>query len=274
MKKILVPYDFSESSDSALNYALGIAEELTAELILLNILPYPVVTPETGLPAFSYQEMLSDNARELNKVVEKVRKQHTRVGAIKCLTEMGDVTENIVDYCKNHPIEFVVMGIYQHGNRLMKSLMGSNAVATAHKTKCTVIIIPPKASYKKPAIMALASDPGSGPNTLIQKAKKIADLFDAELQLLHVIPNDHHFSPAEIVRDTILERPAAKQPHEMFIITEKKVSEGLLSMLDNKLVDMILVEPKEHSLFYRLFHESVSKEIAFASPVPVALIHS
>lgn len=275
MKKILIPHDFSDNSENTLQYGIELAKELSADIILLHVTPYPVVTPETGLPAFSYKDMQRENLNELNKLGEKIKTGHTFPGKIESFSDMGDITESIVQYCKEHPIEFVVMGIYQHGNKLMKALIGSNAVETSHKTKCTVIVVPPGTTYKRPHTVALASDKDiQNQDTSLQKAKEITALFNAELQILHVVPENHHFAPSEVVIDNFFEKKEERPPHKLFIITEKKVSEGLLGMLDNKLIDMILIEPKEHNLFYKLFHESVSKELVFASPVPVVLIHS
>ena len=275
MKQILIPYDFSENTESVLYYGLGLAKELHANIILLHVMPYPIVTPESGLPAFSYKDLQTDSLKELQAVADKIKTNEPAIESITCYSDMGDVTESIVTYCKKHPIEFVVMGINQHNTKLMKVLMGSNAVETAHKTTCTVIIVPPGTPYKTPKNIAFASNHDqTGRDPALQKARSISTLFHADFQVLHVVPEDHHFAPAEVVMDNYFEHKTEKQEHKLFIITEKKVSEGLLGMLSNKLIDMIVVEPKEHGIFYKLFHESVSKELAFSSPVPVVLIHA
>ena len=43
MKKILVPIDFSETSDNAFVYALEMAKRLKAELVLLHTFELPIV---------------------------------------------------------------------------------------------------------------------------------------------------------------------------------------------------------------------------------------
>lgn len=274
MKQILIPYDFSESTKNVLNYGIGLSKELQADLVLMHVMAYPVVTPETGLPAFSYQDIQADSLKELKKVAEKLKQSDPELGSINCFTDMGDVTESIVSFCKKHPIEFVVMGISQHNNKLLQVLMGSNAVETAHKTKCTVIIVPPETSYHSPKHIAFASnDSQNTQDPALTKARDISRLFRADLQVLQVVPENHHFAPADVIMNNYFEGTPQSPEHKLFIITEKKVSEGLLGMLRNKLIDMIVMEPKEHGIFHKLFHESVSKEVAFSSPVPVALVH-
>ena len=275
MKKILIPYDFSVDAENTLNYGVSLAKEISADLILLNVTPYPIVTPEIGLPAFSYLDIMNDGLKELHKLADRIRKETPSIQSVECFSEMGDITESIVECCKKNLVEFVVMGIHQHDTKLMKVLIGSNAVETSHKTKCSVIVIPPNTIYKRPVTIAFACDPAiSAQDASLEKAKSISGLLNAELQLLHVIPEGHHFQAKEISQNKHSEHESQSLPHKLFIITEKKVSEGLLGMLDNKLIDIIIIEPKEHTLFYNLFHESVSKEVAFLSPVPVILMHS
>jgi len=271
MKKILIPYDFSENSEKTLNYGVSLAGEIGADIVLFNVTPYPIVTPEIGLPAFSYVDVMDDSLTELRKLADRLKKEIPSIKNVECFSEMGDITESIAEYCKVNPVEFIVMGIYRHGTKLMKALIASNAVETSHKTKCTVIVVPPNISYKRPTIIAFASDENiSAKDPSLEKAKIISELFKAELQILHIVPEGHHFTESEVDSTNSKEKP----PHKLFIVTDKKISESLLGMLDNKLIDMIVIEPKEHSLFYKFFHESVSKELAFSSPVPVVMIHS
>ena len=276
MKKILIPYDFTENSETPLNYGISLAKELQSEIVLLNVISYPLVTPEVGMPAFSYKEVIADSLKELHKVADKISQTQSGLPKIECFAEMGDITHTLVEYCEKHAVEFIVMGISHQDNKLLKVLMGSNAVETSHKTKCTVIVVPHNFTYKKPKAIALASDHSdvnvSDPS--LEKAKAITSMFGAELEILQVVGEKHHFAPSEFVVNHFFENKHEKQPHKLVIVTEKKVSEGILEMLKNNMIDMMIVEPKEHSAIYNLFHESVSKEVAFASPVPVVLMHS
>lgn len=275
MKKILVPYDFSESAENTLNYAIGLARDLSASLILMHVTAYPVVSPEVGLSAYTYQDAQEDSLKELKKIVEKIKNEQPFLTKVDYLSEIGDITHEVVSYCKEHLVDFIVMGISGHGNKFMKNVIGSNAVSVSKKVENTAIIVPPKTVYKKPVSIAYACDytEDNAYDPFLEKAKQTAALFNANLQLLHVVPEGHHFAPTEVVIDNYTEHKLENSPHRLFIITEKKISQGLLGMLENKLIDMILIAPKKHSVFYKLFHESITKEIAFFSPVPVVTIH-
>ena len=55
MKKILLPTDFSENSISILPWAAGFCKTINAELVLLNVMLAPVVSPEQ--PMITAQEI-------------------------------------------------------------------------------------------------------------------------------------------------------------------------------------------------------------------------
>ena len=53
MNTILVPLDFSETSDTALNYAVGIANYLSANLVLLHVNNIPIYNNEYGVITYA-----------------------------------------------------------------------------------------------------------------------------------------------------------------------------------------------------------------------------
>src|SRR4051812_11678768 len=123
MKKILVPYDFTESAHAALQYAVALGKEFQSDFFLLTVNGYPVMTPEVGLSAFTFQDAVDDSLKELEKVKQKLAS--TGVSA-RVFSVLGNVTDEINKLCKQESVDLVVMGISGHGNNLIKSLAGSS----------------------------------------------------------------------------------------------------------------------------------------------------
>ncbi len=66
LKKVLVPIDFSECSQSALEYSLGLAAQFHATVVLLHVVE-PSVQPDNYLaltPVNELNQMQVENARE------------------------------------------------------------------------------------------------------------------------------------------------------------------------------------------------------------------
>ena len=83
MKKILVPTDFSEQAEIAIDLAMQLAEKTGAAIKLVHVYEYPVATAFTTLdiggpdPVESdyAKEMMEDCRSRLEKEVEKVSKK-------------------------------------------------------------------------------------------------------------------------------------------------------------------------------------------------------
>jgi nucleotide-binding universal stress UspA family protein len=276
MKKILIPCDFSDTSESAVNYAIEMADHFGSELILLHVTQYPLMNPEVGLAGYTYQDAKEDSLKALKELAGKITNRNPRLNKIECLSEMGDTAEEVLKFSIEKQPDLVIMGISGHGSKLMKSIIGSSAVSVSKKIEVPLIIVPPNAKYKKISSIAYACDYNADLHNEIsmKKVKAIASLFGANLHILHIVPEKNEIRYSESFTDNYMEHKLESSPHRTFLVTEKNASEGLLSFLKNNFVDMIIIEPKKHSLFHKLFYPSVTNEIAFNSPVPVMTIHT
>ncbi len=123
-RTILVPYDFSDPSQSALDKAVELAEELEAKLVLL----YAYQVPVTGFP----NETVLANADVAGRIIDAAQKALDDVLArydgrkveIVPMLRQGDPREVILGVVEDLPAEMVVMGT--HGRRgIARALMGS-----------------------------------------------------------------------------------------------------------------------------------------------------
>jgi hypothetical protein len=98
-------------------------------------------------------------------------------------------------------------------------------------------------------------------------------MFNSTLSILHVIPEAHLINQKEATIDNYVEHKLETTEHRTYIITENKVSVGLLDFINYHDVDMVIIEPKKHSLIHSIFYPSVTNDLAFSSPIPVLAIH-
>src|SRR5690606_28136348 len=92
--------------------------------------------------------------------------------------EGSSLVENIDRYVRYHDIDLVVMGI-TGATRLEQILIGSNALNMARQAVCPVIIVPPKAKFKKIENVLFASDfKDVKTTTPLAPIKKILDIFN------------------------------------------------------------------------------------------------
>ncbi|MGA7291269.1 MAG: universal stress protein [Terriglobales bacterium] len=138
--KILVPVDFSSSSDAALETASDLAQHFHAELYLLNVIPMlPMGTKTVSFPETEYLHRAeSDAQRQLATsdaaVIAKGIKASSSV-------EIGnDVVGNIMSVIEREHIDMIV--ISTHGISGWRPLVfGSIAEKVVKQVQCPLLLL-------------------------------------------------------------------------------------------------------------------------------------
>jgi universal stress protein A len=128
--RILVPYDWSELSKRAFEFAASMARDLDAEMIVLYAVP--VAVEAYGPPSENYLNRLRG---ELCSV--KPRDLQTR---IQYRVMEGDPIAAIVNVANELKCELIVMGTHGRGG-LRRFLMGSVAEKVIRKAPCLVMTL-------------------------------------------------------------------------------------------------------------------------------------
>jgi nucleotide-binding universal stress UspA family protein len=150
--RILVPTDFSEPSEAALDYARAIARQFGATLHVLHVVEAPFVTgpfsAEMYIPeAPSVQaELIQDATLKLARRV--LPSDKARYGATKEII-VGLAAKTIVQYAGEQKFDLIVMGT--HGRTgLAHLLMGSVAEHVVRAAPCPVLTVRPTGTERIP----------------------------------------------------------------------------------------------------------------------------
>lgn len=123
---ILVPTDFSPSSEHALDYACDLAAKLGATVHVLNVVEIPALgVPELGaaMTADVIDHMLKDNEAELARTC---REHATKAQLGPPLMRTGDARDVILHTADEVHADLIVMAT--HGRRgISRALIGSVA---------------------------------------------------------------------------------------------------------------------------------------------------
>jgi nucleotide-binding universal stress UspA family protein len=275
MKKILIPCDFSDTNESAIKYAVAFAGHFSADLVLLHADMVPFVSPDMNITPYALGDMREDSLNALKNLADKIKMTESFKGRIDYFSEMGHTPNIISEQIEELGIDLVIMGISGHGSSFMKNLVGSASVDVSKKITAPLIIVPPDAVFKKIEHVAYACnyDPELILSTSLLQVKYLTNLFNAVLNIVHVVPENHELTNEEANIDNYIERKLGNSEHRTFVVNEKNTAHGILSFITQHNIDLIIIEPKKHSIFYKLFNGSTTNQIAFNSPVPVLTIH-
>ncbi len=138
-RNILVPIDFSESSEKAASAARALSLKTGATVHLLHAFVIPVES--VGLARTVSQQYVE-------QFVKDSKEQLLALGAKQCagasmgpaLVESGDPREVITEKAKELNVELIVMGT--HGRRgLSRALIGSVAESVVRTAHCSVLVV-------------------------------------------------------------------------------------------------------------------------------------
>ncbi len=133
LKKILVPVDFSECSQKALQYAIPFARQFEAELALLHVLQPFVPMPE--LPQVDF-----DSLEDAKKELEALRQTIPSPVDSRMVLRRGDPSYEIVSAAKELDIDLIILST--HGRTGMaRVLLGSTAEKVVRHASCPVLVV-------------------------------------------------------------------------------------------------------------------------------------
>lgn len=142
-KKILLPIDFSSTSEDAAAYAVMMAKTHKAALQVLHVVDVSEDAAGLYVPHLSYEkfdkEMVTGATDMLVKFCSKACKGFKNF-EIEIVT--GNPYKSILKVAKNSGADLVVMGAFGRG-RLDKLLFGSTTERVMRKSKCPVLIVHP-----------------------------------------------------------------------------------------------------------------------------------
>lgn len=135
---ILVPTDFGEPADEALDYAISLAVKVGARIVLLNVLKLPVLgVMEMGavVTEGAIDSLFTANQTELDRIASR----RSEV-AIETMLRTGEPHDVILQVAKELPADLIVMGTHgRHGIRRL--LLGSVAEAVIRAASCPVLTL-------------------------------------------------------------------------------------------------------------------------------------
>jgi nucleotide-binding universal stress UspA family protein len=183
INQILVPTDFSENAQHAIDYAVALAKKSSARLHLLHT---PVI-PTYLLMDLSYSpgpeavtRILNDSQKALDAQVKGVAA--AGVEHFSAIRE-GTVHEVIRDYAKEHDVDLVVLGT--HGRTGVSKLMYGSVTERVIKTVHTPIIVVPPEGGQLPGSIVVSYDFSPPSQRAADAAKAIYELLGGPLHVVH-----------------------------------------------------------------------------------------
>lgn len=137
---ILVPVDFGDASNAALDYAVELVEGTDAKVYVLNTFEMPIVGLPDGVVAAT-AELTSRIVEAAQRALDETATRYEdRKVALKTLLAQGDAREVILEKAKELGAELICIGT--HGRRgIARALIGSVAESVVRTSPVPVLTV-------------------------------------------------------------------------------------------------------------------------------------
>lgn len=281
MKKILVPIDFSEYADNALNYAIQLAKAIKFNLhICHSIVPIANnamygITMVTPSEDESYIERTTAFLKTYaEKIIEKENLNTAHTPTLTYSIEHTGANEAINQLIDRHDFDLIVMGLSGAG-AVEKFLVGSTSRKQIDQTKIPTLLIPKNASYRTINKIAFATDLNVGDMNSIQNMARQFCRFEPEILLCHIhgLASDFHdpYSKANIFLKNITGKINYAKIYYRHI-QQKKVNDGLLWLTQKGDIDILAMVHRQKGMFVEFAFGSHTQQMAKTISIPLMVL--
>ena len=274
MKTIIVPTDFSPVANNAMNFAVDMALNINASILLLHVYQIPVSMTDVPVVLISADELKKSSEEKLESMKQSI--DHITSGKLKIYTEakIGDVVDELEDLCKHIQPFAVVMGT-KGASGIERMLFGSTTLTAIRHLTWPVIVVPPGKEYGKGIKkIGFACDFKQVVETTpVQFIKKMVKEFNAELHVMNVDYENKQFKPETPEQSVLLHTLLEEVNPNYHFINNIDIEDGINDFAENNNLDLLITIPKKHKLLEGLFRPSSTKQLITQSHVPVMCVH-
>lgn len=258
MRIVIVPLDFSITSFNAAHYAAEMYEGKGDVKLIL----YHFYSDEKETAAAT--NLLTSLQTELQSYVPN----------IEILIETGtNFINRLAAFAHVKKAYMIVMGLT--GKKpLEQRFLVSKTLKLTEREICPVLIVPESSKYSGLLNAMITSELKSVENTpTLLSVKRILKDFRPCLHILNV--DDSHYlaltTEYKAERDKMAELLTEFKP-EFYFMRLYDFQESVKLFVQDQHIDLIIIAPKFHSFFDRLFKKQHTKKLIYQSKVPVLAV--
>lgn len=271
MKTIIVATDFSKASQNAIDYAVEIALQVNARLILFNAYQMPVAVSEMPI-VYDTEALIEDINKQLNTIKDKIQQQKGSRLLLQTEVSEGSLIGCLKDICEDMEPYAVVMGS-QGTTAAERFFFGSNTLYALKHLHWPILAVPPQYTFKGIGKVAFASDLNKdvGKTALAILKDWVTD-FNAELHIVHSAPEDQLYENAVFASGAMQKEFNLLKPRFHFI-SGKNVEESISQFVVQEQMDVLVLLHKSYGFIEGLFHKSQARHFALNTAIPLLVLH-
>jgi nucleotide-binding universal stress UspA family protein len=192
---------------------------------------------------------------------------------IKTEVEVGHAADVIQSLAHKYKADLIVIGIIGESGTTKRKSIGSNTLKLASSLEAPLLVIPENISYRNIHRISFACDPEEIEDKAFRYIiETFCKTFNAHLEVVHIKTNLKK-TIKSLVASSMMEQVIEKVDHTVVTVFGTDPANALKDYFAHNKTDLMIMNPKEHTLFERLFSHSVSHELMAALKVPMLIIY-
>lgn len=259
MINVIVPLDFSETSFNSAEYAADMYAG----------------RPDVNIILYHYYDSGDDLATARSFLDSLKAKLSSKVANIETTLESGsNLIDSLTAFSHVKRAYMIVMGLTGK-TPMAQRFSGSNTLKMSEKNVCPVLIVPKDARYNNISNVVIATEMKYVEETpALLAVKRVLTDFKPFLHVLNV-DSSHYISLTAIFKEERdkMESLLAEFKPEFYFMRLFDFHESINLFARDKNIDMIIIAPKHHGFYERLFKTQHTKTLVYQSKVPVLAVH-
>ena len=277
MNKILIPVDFSEDSQSAVQYACQLVSqnENAQEIDLVHVFTHHSNAYMNRRIHQLEDPQVKIAEKDMERLLDKVQKEYPTI-QFNSLFKEGNLFEEISEVTSGFNYDAVVMGT-KGASGLEAIFLGSNTYDVILNTKTPVLGIPQNTKGLKKDRVGLLCNFKEGEIEVLQQATKLIGK-EFELVLIYVNKDDRRIGDIDIQFkdwiEEIINRVGIQnisytvKPQVLYNRAAENVSHAIANVLIDEQIDFLLITRSRKSIFRKLVEENIVRKMAYNMTVP------
>ena len=274
--KILVPVDFGDQSQIALEQAARLAKMINGEITLIY------VVENTGLLS-RFKDPLQDEElkKEINTKLDEYITGIEKTDGVKTekIIAVGSVYDKVAEVAEMLNAKFIVMGTNGGKGKIRRRFIGSNALRIVRESRVPVITIKGKQHRDGCKNIVLPLDLTKETREKVAKAIEFAKMYGSDIRIASVLFTTDEFIVNRLTRQlsqvkSFVEKAGVRCTAEIIkgIKGEESLGQIIIDYANKVEGDLIMIMTQQEQDITELFIGSAAQEIINRSDVPVLSI--
>jgi nucleotide-binding universal stress UspA family protein len=279
MKTILVLTDFSINADYVAQYALRMAQDIGANILLCNIYQVPAGEETTGRLTWPMRACEENSINDLGAQVAQLKSRLDREISgkgfrpeIEQYSGEGPLSDAITELAATHEILMAVISMHS-----VKSVSGFFATDHAwdiiDHADFPVMVIPYQARFKPFRLLAFAAAMNDSDLNVLESLTGLAKYSNAQILVTNIKSEEKKGNLVKQFFDHVSSK--IKYPKIIYHeITGQDVAESLKQLSAHINIDLLVMVHQRHNFFQELFGGSVTRQMAERPGKPLLIFPS